>query len=196
MLFVLPGGIDTLLTGHVVGIVREHQERIRGPQILDERLEQLTITPGEGAGRNQLERLLELRVALELACRPVALLSEALGLLHRESKQKEVLCARFLADLDVRTVERADGERTVEHEFHVAGTGGFLAGGGDLLGQVGGWINELRILDVEVGEENHLEPASDRRVVVHDFRHPVDEADDELRHQVAGRRLASEDAAA
>jgi hypothetical protein len=43
----------------------------------------------------------------------------------------------LLADLDVGAVERADGERAVERQLHVAGARGLLAGGGDLLGEVG-----------------------------------------------------------
>jgi hypothetical protein len=50
---------------------------------------------------------------------------------------KMLSVADLLADLDVGAVEGADRERAVQRELHVAGAGGLLAGGGDLLGQVG-----------------------------------------------------------
>src|SRR5665647_1318421 len=54
-----------------------------------------------------------------------------------EPEEEEVVVADELADLDVRAVERADGECAVERELHVPGAGGLLAGERDLLGQVG-----------------------------------------------------------
>jgi hypothetical protein len=39
-----------------------------------------------------------------------------------------------VADFDIRTVERADGERAVERKFHVACAARFLARSGNLLG--------------------------------------------------------------
>jgi hypothetical protein len=39
----------------------------------------------------------------------------------RQTEQHEVVRAHALADLDVRAVERADRERAVERELHVAG---------------------------------------------------------------------------
>jgi hypothetical protein len=47
------------------------------------------------------------------------------------------------ADLDVGAVQGADGQRAVERELHVAGARGLGAGGGDLLGQVGGRDDDL-----------------------------------------------------
>jgi len=35
----------------------------------------------------------------------------------------------MLPDLDIGAVQRADGQRAVHGEFHVAGAGGFFAGG-------------------------------------------------------------------
>jgi hypothetical protein len=54
-----------------------------------------------------------------------------------QAEQEEVLGADLLADLDVGAVQRADGQRAVHRELHVAGARGLLAGGRDLLGQVG-----------------------------------------------------------
>jgi hypothetical protein len=49
-------------------------------------------------------------------------------------KRKKFSSPDLLADFDVGAVERADGQSAVEGELHVAGAGGLLAGGGDLLG--------------------------------------------------------------
>ena len=48
-------------------------------------------------------------------------------------KRKKFSAADRLADLHVGAVERADGERAVHRELHVAGAGRLLAGGRDLL---------------------------------------------------------------
>jgi hypothetical protein len=57
-------------------------------------------------------------------------------------------------------------------------------------------IDGVRILDVEVRVEDHLEPSARRRVVVHHSGHAVDQPDDEPRHVVAGCGLSAEDEAA
>ena len=71
-------------------------------------------------------------------------------LLGGHAEEEEVLGPHLLADLHVRAVERADGERAVERELHVAGARGFLAGGRDLFGQVGGGDQLLGEADVVV----------------------------------------------
>jgi hypothetical protein len=106
---------------------------------------------------------------------------------------KNVLRADFVADLDVGAVQRADGERAVQRQLHVAGAGGLGAGGGDLLGEVGGGNDQLGVGDVVVGDEDDLEPVAHQRVVVHHVGDVVDQADDQLGHAVAGRGLAAED---
>ena len=65
-----------------------------------------------------------------------------------------------LEDLHVGTVERAQGQRTVHHEFHVAGAGGLLAGSRDLFRKVGCRIDAVSGLDAEVGHEHYLEKAT------------------------------------
>ena len=74
--------------------------------------------------------------------------------------------ADFLEDFDVGAVERADGERAVEGELHVARAGGFLARGGDLLGEVGRGDDLLGERDAVVGQEDDLELVVDARVAV------------------------------
>ena len=51
-----------------------------------------------------------------------------------QAEEEHVLVAETLIHLDICTVERADGDSAVHHELHAACAGGFLAGGGYLLG--------------------------------------------------------------
>ena len=48
----------------------------------------------------------------------------------------DVLFPHLLADLHSGTVHGAQGQRTVQHELHVAGAGRLLAGGGNLLADI------------------------------------------------------------
>src|SRR5690349_13471819 len=92
-----------------------------------------------------------------------------------EAEEEEIVRADFLADFDVRTVERADGERPVERELHVAGAARFHAGSRDLLGQIGGGINGVGVLHVEVGKEDDLQSVAYGWVVVHQVADGGDE---------------------
>ena len=69
----------------------------------------------------------------------------------------------MIADFDIGAVKRADGQRAVQRELHVAGAGGFHARGRNLLRQVGGGNDHLGEADIVVGEEGDLQPAGDRR---------------------------------
>jgi hypothetical protein len=128
--------------------------------------------------------------------RAVAVGFDAFDFGRGEAEQEEVFGADFLANFDVGAVQRADGQRAVHREFHVAGAGGFLAGGGNLLGQIGGRIDVMRDLDVEIGDEHHLQAAGDVVVAIDHFGHRIDQFDDQLGHVITRRGLAAEDEAA
>ena len=51
----------------------------------------------------------------------------------------------------------------------------------------------MRVLHVEVGEEDDLQSVAHDRVGVHDFADGVDELDDALGQEIAGRGFAAED---
>ena len=69
----------------------------------------------------------------------------AVGHLFRgQAEQEEVFLAGFFRHFDGRAVAGADGQRTVHHEFHVARAAGFVAGGGNLLGNIAGRDESLR----------------------------------------------------
>ena len=61
-----------------------------------------------------------------------------------QAEDEDVVVADQIADLDVGAVERADGQRAVQRHLHVAGAGGLHAGGGNLLGEVGGGDDRSR----------------------------------------------------
>ena len=67
-----------------------------------------------------------------------------------------------LADLDIGAVQRADGDGPVERELHVAGAGGFHAGGRNLLGQVGRRHDRFGKRGAVIGREHHLQPVARR----------------------------------
>ena len=125
--------------------------------------------------------------------RVVAARAQRLDLLDGQAEDEDVVVADLLLDLDVGAVERADGERAVERELHVAGAGGLLAGGGNLLGEVGRRDDFLGERHAVVGQEGDLELAADARVGVDARADDVDRADDVLGEVVAGRGLGGED---
>ena len=110
-----------------------------------------------------------------------------------QAEEEEVLRAHFLANLDVCAVQGADGESAVHGELHVAGSGGFLAGQGDLLGKVGGRIDSMAEFHAEVGEKDYFQPSPRQRVTVDDLADGVNELDDELGHAVAGGGFSAKD---
>ena len=83
-------------------------------------------------------------------------------LLGGQAEDEDVLRADVLADLDVGAVERADGERAVERELHVAGARGLHARRRDLLGEVRGRDDRLGEAHVVVGQEHHLQQVAHR----------------------------------
>ena len=98
-----------------------------------------------------------------------------------------------LADLDIGAVQRADGQGPVERKLHVAGAGGFHAGGRNLLGQIGRRHDRLGKRGAVIGREHHLQPAADDRIVVHHLRDVIGELDDQLGAVIRGGGLAGED---
>ncbi|KAF1853432.1 hypothetical protein Lal_00041062 [Lupinus albus] len=110
-----------------------------------------------------------------------------------EAEDEDVVRADMVLDLDVGAVQRADRQRAVEGELHVAGARGFETRRRDLLRQVGRRDDRLREAHRVVRQEHHLQAARHLGVVVHRPRHVGGELDDQLRLDVARRRLAGED---
>ena len=141
-------------------------------QVVEQRTEQLGIAAREEAAADQVQHLGQHRIAragLHAAgsrCRHTSATCSVLW-----PNRKKFSGADLLADLHVRAVQRADGQRAVHRELHVAGAGGFLAGGGDLLGQIGRRVDALPVADIEVRQVHHLEPVADRAVAIDDIAH-------------------------
>ena len=64
---------------------------------------------------------------------------------------------RVFPDLDVGAVHGADDEGAVERKLHVGGARGLGAGGGDVLAELSCRDDDLRLGDVVIGQEDHLE---------------------------------------
>ena len=66
--------------------------------------------------------------------RVIAVRAKLGDLIGVQAEEEHVLIAEALVHLDVRAVERADGDSAVHHELHAAGARSFLTGGRYLLG--------------------------------------------------------------
>ena len=98
-----------------------------------------------------------------------------------------------VADFDIGAVERADRQRAVERQLHVAGARGLHPGGRDLLRQIGGRDDHLGEADIVVRQERDLEQVAHRGVAVDHLGDVVGQLDDQLGGDIARRRLAAED---
>ena len=103
-------------------------------EIFDDRAEQLDVAAANCATRNEVDDFAQRGILFVVIARTIAARLHLRDLGGGQAKEEEVLCADFLADFDIRAVERANGERAVERKLHVARAAGFLARGGDLLG--------------------------------------------------------------
>ena len=98
----------------------------------------------------------------------------------------------FGADFDVGAVQRADRERAVHAELHVAGARGLFAGRRNLFGQIRRRVDALRVGDVEIREKYHFQPVADVGVAIDHLAHGRDQLDHQLGKVVSGRRLPAE----
>ena len=77
-----------------------------------------------------------------------------------------VLMAGGVGDLNVRAVQRAQRDRAVQHELHVAGAGCLGAGQRDLLRDLGGGHQALGQADAVVLEVDDAQLAADSGILV------------------------------
>ncbi|MPN43519.1 hypothetical protein SDC9_191079 [bioreactor metagenome] len=83
-------------------------------------------------------------------------LIKPLNLFGRMAEYDDVIAAELLEHFNIGPVERAERNGAVHHEFHIARTGRFLAGGGYLLADVGRWNEQFRRGNVIVFKEHDL----------------------------------------
>lgn len=93
------------------------------------------------------------------------------------AEDKDVLFADLLGDFDVRTVQRADGQRAVQGQLHVAGTGRFFTGGRDLLGNIRRRDQHFSRRNAVVRQEHHLQLVAHFRIAVDRRRHFINGKD-------------------
>ena len=157
MLLVAIGGIHAGVGVTVAAEIREQQVRIAAlQQALMECAETAMLAGREIVAAEPVDDGPQFLVGVVVVPRAVTLRPERGNLLDREAEDENILIPDLLADLDVGAVERADGERAVQRKFHVAGARGFLAGGGNLLGEVGGRNDLLGERHAVVRQERDL----------------------------------------
>ena len=95
------------------------------------------LVAAEVVGEDQVQRRAGFRLVIVVPVRVVPTVATG-HLFRRETEQEEILLARFLGHLDRGAVARANGERPVHHELHVARAARLVAGRRDLIGDVAG----------------------------------------------------------
>ena len=153
----------------------------------------VAVVGGEYAGSNRRQCLGKLPRTLDNGAGIVTIAAQAGDLIGPETEDDDIVLADIVAHFDIGAIERADRQRAVEAELHVAGARGFHAGRRDLLGKVGGRNHDFRQRNVVVRHEDDFQQAAHGGVVVDDAGDVVDQLDDELRIVVARRRLAGEE---
>ena len=103
-----------------------------------------------------------------------------------------VLLPHGLENLNVRTIQGSQGQRTVHHELHVGRARGFLSGHRDLLGNIRSRNDVLCGRDIVVVNKNDLDAAIDVRIVIDQVSNGVNQLDNRLRANVAGGSLRTE----
>ena len=187
------GAIGPILGVDVALVVGQEQVGIFVEELVNQGFEQATIALGKEAGVDQVDGFLQPGVAVVIVPGVVAVGLECVDLVGGEAEEEEVFVAHQFPNFHVGPIESADGEGTVHGKLHVARARGFLAGGGNLLGEIRRWVDPLAKGDVVVGQKHHLEPIFDGGVVVDHIPHGGDEFDHQLGHEVAWSRLAAKD---
>ena len=163
-----------------------------GQKRVPQRSKDARLIAAEMVGEDQVQCGAGLRVVVIMPLRLVPA-AAVRHLFRRQAEEKEIFFARFFCHLDGRAIARADGQRPVHHELHVARAAGFVAGGGNLIGDISCRNQPLRHRNTVVRQEQNLEPSADDRIPVDSAGEIVDELDDYLGQLIGGRRLAGEE---
>ena len=156
--------------------------------------EKLGIFAGVGSVDQLYQHLADLFVVVEDFHGIVAAVLLVIhDFVRRHTEDKGILPADFFYDLDVGTVHGSESHCAVEHELHVAGTGSFLTGRGNLLGNVGCRDDDLGVGYLVVLDEDNFDLVVNGLIVVDDICHRVDELDGQLGGLVSRGCLGAED---
>ena len=101
------------------------------------------------------------------------------------TKNKDIFFTDFLSDFNVRTIQRTDSKRTIERQFHIAGTGSFFTCSRNLFGDIRRRDQFFRRRNTIIRQEHHLQLVANQRIVVDHVSHFVDRKDNVFRQVVA-----------
>lgn len=132
------------------------------------------------------------RIGLIIMRGIVSLSPKLFDLVGKHTEKENVAVADFLMDFDVRTVERADGERAVDHKLHIARAACFFACERNLLADFCCRHDDFGKGYAVVFKEHDFESALDVRIVVDEIAQRTDKADDLLCHIVCACRFCAE----
>ena len=128
-----------------------------------------------------------------IPCTVAAMLVEVDNFLGAHAEDYAVVIANLLVNLNICTVHSTQGDGTVHHELHVAGTGCLLGSSGNLLADISSRIYHLTQGYTEVLQEDNLDLAVDARVGVNLVGNSQNQADGLLGNEVARCGLATEE---
>src|SRR5882762_2179799 len=186
-------GVNLILRKGIRGKVREHQEGFAVAQrAADHRFRIIRTSRREESRLDEFQGALEFGVGVEFAP-GLVVRAPRRDLFRRKPENEHVLRSDMVADLDIGSVQRADGQRSVQRQLHIAGTRRLHTGRGNLLRQVRRRHDSLRERDVVVRQEHDAQLVAHGGIRVDGARHVVDELDDGLGHRITRSRLAGKD---
>jgi hypothetical protein len=160
-------------------------------QVFPNRFKNIALADRKMPAEQQIERLAHFLVGLIHADR-IVIERLFLRLIGVESENIHVLPADLFHYFDIRAVKRSYRHRPVQHEFHIAGSAGFCAGGGNLLGHIGRGNDFFRERYAIIRQKVDFQFIADSGIVIDHVGDIIDQLDDKLRHFVARRRLGAE----
>ena len=118
--------VDTILCCCIRIVVGQHQEVFAvAHEPIDHRGGIREIVRREESRLESIDRAFQFRIRTHHLRRRVPLRASCGDFFGRHAEDKDVFRTHGIANLDVGAVERADGQRTIERELHIAGAGGF-----------------------------------------------------------------------
>ena len=108
------------------------------------------------------------------------------------AEQIDVVIAHQIVDLHVCAVQSSQRHRAVEHHLHVARSGSLLGSQGNLLGNIRGGNQLLRLGHVIVLHHHQLQVRAHLRIIVDELLQAQEQMDDVLCNGVGRRRLRAE----
>ena len=127
-IFVKIGDVDALLSGGVaVKVGKDHVAVGLSATACGERVGNFAEGDAAHALAQSVDETLDARICLIIVRGMIALLPKLFHFICKHAEKEDVAVADFLVNFNVCTVESADGERAVDHEFHVAGSARFFA---------------------------------------------------------------------